>query len=170
MLVRTKVLNGNALNWAAAVAEGLEIRFNEAGAIEVLVVGESDHDGQSNWVVWDVLNNLQQFGEMAFNNRISIINCEDDSRLIRNEDGTSNRVSSEVWFADYGGYHSMSESYGGQGDFYGESFSISDDEGCYGDTAMIAGARCYVTKKLGREIDVPDNLIQEIEQKSTLKP
>ena len=46
--------------------------------------------------------------------------------------------------------------------FYAEQWKASQDEGStqYGPTALIAAMRCYVTSKLGEEVEVPDELLK----------
>ena len=48
--------------------------------------------------------------------------------------------------------------YGSQGDDWGRSFRMPEDDAHTGPTMLIAGLRCYVASKLGDEVEVPDEL------------
>lgn len=87
---------------------------------------------------------------------ISVIRCEDDYAV--DEEGFCTDERIPVWAATTG-QHGAYAIYGSQGDDWGDSYSFSADSVTYGPTPLIAAMRCYATSKLGREVEVPEELV-----------
>jgi hypothetical protein len=94
-------------------------------------------------------------GHIIDENNISIIRCDDTYGV--DSKGFCNNKHIPVWVAT-SGQHSAHEQYGSCGDYYGEGYVISTDSVCYGETALIAAMRKYVTDTLGETVKVPDEL------------
>ena len=94
-------------------------------------------------------------GPIIENEKISIISADDE--YLRDENGycTNKRVPN--WFAEHGGGHSPQESQ--EGNYYDPRYEIDVSYGIHGPTPLIAAMRCYVTSKLGTEIDIPGELL-----------
>lgn len=51
-------------------------------------------------------------------------------------------------------------SHGYEGENFDPAFMVYEADGCYGPTALVAAMRCFVTSKLGPEVEVPDVLVR----------
>lgn len=51
-------------------------------------------------------------------------------------------------------------SHGYEGENFDPAFMVNEADGCYGPTPLIAAMRCFVTSKLGEEVEVPDGLVR----------
>ena len=100
--------------------------------------------------------NWAQGGPIIEREGISIIRCDDDYKTDAKGFTTNKRIP--VWAAEHGGGHSAHETYGSQGDYWGDSYEITEAYCSYGTTLLIATMRCYVASKLGDEIEVPEEL------------
>ena len=45
-----------------------------------------------------------------------------------------------------------------EGEYFDPAFMVSEDPGQYGETELIAKARCFVASRLGETVEVPDDL------------
>jgi hypothetical protein len=86
---------------------------------------------------------------------ISVIRCDDDYEV--DAKGFCTNIRIPVWFAEHGGQHSLQTQY--EGESYPPQFEISESDGFYGLTPLIAAMRCYVASKLGKEVEVPGELV-----------
>lgn len=51
-------------------------------------------------------------------------------------------------------------SHGYEGENFDPAFMVYEADGCYGPTSLIASMRCFVTSRLGPEVEVPDELLE----------
>ena len=96
-----------------------------------------------------------QIGPIIDSERISVIRCDDEYGTDRKGFTTSKRIP--LWGAVVG-QQSKGEIFGSQGDHWGTAYSIDDDTIVFGQTPLIAAARCYVASKLGDTVQVPEEL------------
>ncbi len=127
MKVKTAKLTGAALDWAVAKAIG-----------EYKPVPVPDYS--TNWI---------HGGPIIEKERITVVCAEGNysSKL---------RGYETYWVAE-SGHQCASAVYGSQGDNWGTSFQIDEDQ-ISGPTPLIAAMRCYVEKALGKEVEIPEEL------------
>ena len=166
MKVKTSELTGMALDWAVAKALGIlrsDIIQMYAGGMYaegLLPVGycpvsESVFDIPLHQMKYST--DWSQFGQTIEREKISIIRCDDDYEKDAQGFTTSKRIP--VWAAVIGDCHSISVTYGSEGDHCGDYYEV-DCDAIVGSTPLIAACRCFVTKKLGTYIEISDELLK----------
>jgi hypothetical protein len=171
--MKTTKLTGHALDYAVAMCEGFS--YELIVGIPSVTMGPENKFGGFPWIYVNAekrkINQpygmqLEGYrpsedwalaGEIIEREGITIIRCDDDYATDKDGFTTTERIP--VWFAEHGGGHSPHASYGSQGDYYEPEFHITPEDGCYGPAALIAAMRCYVAAKLGKEVEIPNELI-----------
>jgi hypothetical protein len=159
MKIKTAELTGPALDWAVdAVETGDPMRV------------EYKKDGSGVWMLFDKHNMYAPNGPQKYSTdrnlagtivereNISVIRCADEYGKDAKGFTTLERIP--VWGAVCGERYSCDAVYGPQGDNWGEQYSIDEDDVVLGPTPLIAAMRAYVAKKLGPEVDVPEELLK----------
>lgn len=147
MKIKTANLIGPALDWAVAKCLGRDIR-----------PGRWRGKFSSNHGIWKPTEKWAQGGPIIESEKITVVCAE--GAYNPSKAGTPDCFDT-YWVADIGRL-SCEQSYGPQGDYWGEQFSIDGD--CVtGPTPLIAAMRCYVAATLGDEVDIPDELINDNE-------
>ena len=102
-------------------------------------------------VNWNPSKNWDQAGPLIEENCITVdcVEGEYSSRL---------RGYKTYWVADIG-KQCAETVYGSQGDDWGESYQISGFS-IKGDTPLIAAMRCLVQVKLGDEVEIPEEILE----------
>lgn len=142
MKIKTRNLQGAALDWAIAKCEGEDYPNHWC-----LVEGdgwEEPYNPSTNWA---------QGGPIIERENITIIRANNDY---------VNNKSVPLWFAETSNWigHNIHTSY--EGEQFDPCFMIDEAGGCYGPTPLITAMRCFVASKLGDEVEVPNELIEEI--------
>lgn len=145
MKIDTTELTGAALDWAVAKCEGDEF-VAEPGVNGIGMEYEATRYS-TDWA---------QAGPIIEREGISVIRCEDES--MPDAEGFWCGKYEPRWAAVIGDRHRPSETYGPQGDHWGDNYEV-DGDAVIGPTSLIAAMRCYVASKLGDEVGIPDELI-----------
>ena len=133
MKIKTSDLTGPALDWATATAEYTDRRVElTGGKTGVRVLRDPTFDGSEHWH-WFVF-----FGSTYWAQGGPIIEREGISVA----SDTSGMFEGFVWFAS-------------KDDILVDPDSAS---GWRGPTPLIAAMRCFVTSRLGEEVEVPEEL------------
>ena len=145
MKKKTSELSGVVLDYVVATCEG----FTPIS------------DGIS-WIIEgnDIYKQLPKYstgwgqgGPILERESISIIRL--DNKSIPDSNGFWQGKYISRWAAVIGDQHSMSHVYGPQGDDYGDCYAV-EATAIVGETPLIAAMRCYVARKLGDEVEVPE--------------
>jgi hypothetical protein len=144
MKIETKDLTGAALDWAVCVAED-DLLAAKCIQYPHLAEHYPKVSPSTNW---------SQGGPIIEREKISVVCVEGDY----NPDKAGTPDCYDIYWVAEIGRVSPQEDYGPQGDFWGASLHIYEDEGVAGPTPLIAAMRCYVASRLGREVDIPDEL------------
>lgn len=147
MKVRTNDLTDKALDWAVTTCNA-----SDAGALVHL----SGFIRQYKHGVFRYSTDPAQGHPIIEREGISVVRCDDEYGTDRQGFTTSKRIP--VWAAEKG-QQGADDIYGSQGDNWGRAYSIHVDHVTYGPTALVAGLRCYVTYKLGDEVEIPEELL-----------
>lgn len=139
MKVKTSELEGAALDWAVAVCNGIpkeEIYFQKWSGS--LFRRNRDEEGNLNGTITtgpDLLfsRKWEAAGSIIDREGINVVRCNDLYFPKGNEKG-------QHWEPEYKAFNKTVT--------------------CYGQTYLIAAMRCYVTSKLGNELEIPDELVQ----------
>lgn len=109
-----------------------------------------------------------QGGPIIERANITIIRADDDFEV--DAQGFTTRKRIPQWFAhcDQWTGHSTTTSY--EGEHMAPTFMIGEEGGYYGTTPLIAAMRCFVTHKLGGEVNVPDELVNVEDEASCRSP
>ena len=140
MKIKVSELEGVALDWAVAKAEGLML-----GQIAIEGVKNGFYNPTTNWA---------QGGPIIEREKITIVCAEGEYNY--DKAGTPDCYDT-YWVAEIG-MQQHSTVYGSQGDNWGDCFRIYTDE-MTGPTPLIAAMRCYCRAKLGPEIEVPEEVL-----------
>ena len=138
MKIKTSELTRIQLNWAVGIADKRQIRFNIGGGLEVRGRTEDGQELPDHWDLW-----MSWYPSTDWSQGGPIIDHE-ISKLFRNVGGTWTAIIkqripyySPTYNADIGQLIQISKA---------------------GETPLIAAMRCYVTYKLGDEVEIPDEL------------
>lgn len=155
MKIKTSTLTDMALDWAVAKAKGLTLDSLRGGAVwawtkdaltgedETIEIFRPSRDGAQGWPIIDREN-------------ITVVRCNNDYVKV---DGEFKHVPR--WFADCPGqYYGYEAETSYEGEHFDPTFMIDASDGCYGPTSLVAAMRSYVRRKLGNEIDIPDDLLE----------
>jgi hypothetical protein len=149
MKVKTSSLTSKALDYLVAVCDDRKITFALGGSLQVRGRLESGEDipqevfmEEDLWYFWNPSSEWVQGGPIIERESITIIPARNGGKY--------------YWVAENGPQEAY-ESFGPQGDRYGNAFHIDGTHS--GDTPLIAAMRCYVASKLGDVVDVPDELM-----------
>lgn len=155
MKVKTSELVGVMLDYAVALCLGVNPQYNMSSHGRIW---------KGWWIATPYYNKLpnystnwQQGGPIIELNSISIIRCDDHYEKDKKGYCTNKRIP--MWAAEYGGGHGVEESYGSQGDYFGDYYNLAESDCVYGPTPLIAAMRCYVASKMGNEIEIPEELV-----------
>lgn len=150
MKIKTSELTGVALDWAVAKCEGEAVKFCDGRwwAEDKLARQRIEWLPSTSW---------EQSGPIIERESITIIRCDDDYKTDKEGYCTNKRIP--VWAAEHGGGHSSGESYNGYGEPGEYVYEISEADCKYGPTPLIAAMRCYVASKLGKVVEIPEELI-----------
>lgn len=141
--VNTSELTGAALDWAVAKCEGGHIGVVNGGVF-------FDAHDENGFTLFEPSTDWAQGGPIIEREKITVLCAEGaySSKL---------RGYKTYWIAERG-HQRASEVYGSQGDNWGTSFQIANDE-MTGPTPLIAAMRCYVASELGDKSEVPKELL-----------
>lgn len=155
MKIKTCELSGAALDWAVAkcIANVHEDAMLNGTTMTGWWISNLFID-PNHWVRSDEFNpstNWAQAGPLIEENCITVVCAEGEysSRL---------RGYKTYWVAEIG-KHCAETVYWSQGDDWGEHYQIS----CLsieGDAPLIAAMRCLVQVKLGDEVEIPDQILE----------
>lgn len=154
MDIKTIALNGQALDWAVAKCENRSVSSFLGGGVWV----KGRHEDGRELDGFDFVFKCTDWligGPIIESEGISIVRCEDDYTNI----GLTDKPSAPVWAAEHGGGHSPQSNY--EGEQYEPCYEISEDSCFYGETPLIAAMRCFVARKLGDIVDIPDELVEQ---------
>ena len=151
MKVKTSTLTDTALDWAVASIEGVN---PETFRLYYTPDEPTDYDehgypefhyssvGAQGWPIIDREN-------------ITVIRCNNVYVKVDDEFKHVPR-----WFADCPGrYYGYAAETSYEGEQFDPTFMIDASDGCYGPTSLVAAMRSYVRRKLGDEIDIPEQLL-----------
>ena len=158
MKIKTNELTGVALDWAVGLADGRRIRTSIGGSLEARGRTESGHELPEDcdlWMIWTPSTRWSQGGSLVEESKINLISVEGEynPQLA----GTAEAFST-YWVAEVGRLR-PTETYGPQGDAWGDVFQIDACDAIAGPTPLIAAMRCFCRAKLGEFVEVPDNLV-----------
>jgi len=131
MKISTQDLIGAALDWAVANAAGMLIEIRSAGSCDRPLYVLAAEPGRTPWV-WSPSTSWYHGGPIIEREGINLTMF----------------VEGEV---DLEGVGSWCAAY--DRDNFGD-----DEKSCTASTPLIAAMRCYVTSKLGDEVEVPEEL------------
>ena len=137
MKIKTSELTRIQLNWAVGIADKRQIRFNIGGGLEVrgrTEDGQELPDHWDLWMSWYPSTNWSQGGPIIEREGIDI---------------------QQVFGG--GSEGSFSQPVGWQAQRYTAGGTINPKRHI-AQTPLIAAMRCYVTYKLGDEVEIPDEL------------
>lgn len=162
MKIKTANLIGPALDYSVARALGHEHVVFRNGTVWVMKPSTCNKPGcavvhrSGEKVAYST--NWAQGGLIIESEKITVVCAE--GAYNQSKAGTPDCFDT-YWVADIGRL-SREESYGPQGDHWGEQFSIDGD--CVtGPTPLITAMRCLVASRLGDEVEIPDELINDSE-------
>ena len=139
--IKTAGLIGPALDWAVAKCEG-KTHFSRL---------------PSSKRYYSPSTNGTQARPIIEREEISIIRVNDDWGV--DEKGFCDMQQRiPVWCATDG---QMGTETSTEHQHHDEMFQIYESEVVYGPTPLVAAMRCYVARKLGKEIDIPDELLED---------
>ena len=165
--IKVKEATGASLDWLVAKCEGYTPEPwhtyvylgmpNQRIVDRGVTIGERDEFGQTGYepsIYW------AKGGPIIERESISIIRANDDYGI--DDKGFTTHKPIPRWFAECSQWtgHSLTASY--EGENMDPTFMIGEDGGYYGPTPLIAAMRCYVSSKLGDEVDVPDELLEGV--------
>lgn len=159
MKIKTSELTGAALDWAVAKCLGLELH-KDAILDGILMPGwhaSGIHGDRNQWARLGQLHYSTDWcwgGPIIEREKITLVCAEGD--YAPDKAGTSYCFNT-YWVAEIG-RQNASTTYGSQGDDHGVMFQIAEDN-IQGPTPLIAAMRCYVNRKLGATVDIPEELI-----------
>lgn len=154
MKIKTSELTGSALCYAVCMIEMPHLVWGETigehhASRQIVVPELAEPKCYSPFMNWEM------FGPIIEREKITVVCAEGDYNP--SKAGTPDCFNTH-WVADIGRL-SSDQSYGPQGDYWGEHFSI--DTGCVtGPTPLIAAMRCFVASALGDEIEIPEELCE----------
>jgi len=134
--IKTSELVGNALDWAVAKCEGepySEVPTVNGIGMEFAASGYSTDSAQG--------------GPIIEREGISTFRCQGD--LGKPAVYWAATIEENPWQRNYGPYHTVDEE---------RSVQIYESKVLTGSTLLIAAMRCYVTSKLGDEVEIPEEL------------
>ncbi len=129
MKVKTAELTGAALDWAVAYCEGLTNPLF------------SRHTAGQCWI------NVGPTGHDVF---APSTDWFQGGPIIERE-----RIA--LWHGPTGWYATPTTATGYTGEDY--YIDVTEDDGVFGPTPLVAAMRCFVASKLGAEVDVPEGLL-----------
>jgi hypothetical protein len=135
------------LDWLVGQCEGKNGVLHGDGITRCIVVAAASGVYKG---TWKPTVNWSQGGPIIERERITVLCAEGDysSRL---------RGYKTLWVAEIG-QQNPDTVYGSQGDDWGQHYQIAYD-GASGPTPLITAMRCYVTAKLGDEVEIPEELL-----------
>ncbi len=137
MKIKTSELNGAALDWAVAAA--LNAQFKESRVIKICRI-EATTPARVEREKW--------LGSAPHYDRFSPSTDWAQGGLIIDREGIGVREGNPIYFPK-----------GNEnGDLY-EPLWIAGKQ--HGQTPLIAAMRCYVASKLGDEVEIPDELVEQ---------
>jgi len=160
MKIKTSDLEGLALDWAVAKCEGYiddpESWLYQATHPENLRTGFRP---SLHWAHGGPI--IEKFN-------ITIIRADDDYEVDAKGFITNKRIPQ--WFAETDKWigHTPGTRY--EGEPMEPTFMIAESGGHYGASPLIAAMRTFVAHKIGSEIDIPDELIQQEEHSQNHHP
>ena len=100
-----------------------------------------------------------QSGPIIEREGITLIRADDVYK--KDAQGYTTNVRVPQWFAETDQWtgHSTTTSY--EGENMDPTFMIGEADGHYGPTPLIAALRCFVASRLGDEIEIPDELLED---------
>jgi hypothetical protein len=157
MKIKTSELTGVALDWAVAKCEGAtDLWFDTVATYWVKLNGE-DRALRYGWAGMSYLPSTDwaQGGPIIDRECISVIRADDDFGT--DEDGYCNNVRIPVWCADRGQQSTTTST---EYQSHDAMFQFYASEVTFGHTPLIAAMRCYVSSKLGNEVEIPEGLMK----------
>ena len=160
MKIKTAELQGAALDWAVAKAQGLEeilvfgrTRPTDRGWIEV----RFNPEPKARTARFDPSVNWSLGGPLLDVANITLIRANDEYGVDSRGFTTCERIPQ--WFAECDPCvgHDVCTSY--EWEHMDPTFMIDEEDGFYGPTPLVAICRCFVASKLGEEVDVPEELL-----------
>ena len=130
MKIKVSEASTRALDWLAAKAEGVSVVMNHPGWAYI-------PKGKRGYYKWSPATNWKQAGPIIERERINVAThmlseyTESKVEIYRQDGWTASTTTSAYWITP---------------------------KRAYGPTPLIAGMRCYVSSKLGDEVEVPDEL------------
>lgn len=162
--IATKDLSGPALDFAVALAEGFDWarQWREgmlclAGPRRIVSLAPSGGDPLAPAAFYEVphFSSRPEYGHPIVEREgISVIRCHDDYGT--DAEGFTTNVRIPVWCATTGQYGIECTTEHQQHD---DMYQVYASEVMYGPTALVAAMRCRVANKLGRFVDVPEELV-----------
>lgn len=142
MKIKVAEATGAVLDWLVAKCEGIQL---EDGFRLT-----DDERYSTDWA---------QGGPIIERENITVIRADDVYEVDVKGFTTNRRISR--WFAETSRWtgHTLCISY--EGEEMDPTFMVGEAEGFYGPTPLIAAMRCYVAYKLGKEVEVPDELLNQ---------
>lgn len=155
MNIKTDELNGIALDYAVAVAEGGTGLWFDTVATYWITIDGKDRALKKGWAQsFTPSTNWAQGGPIIDREKITIVCAEGEYNY--DKAGTPDCYDT-YWVAEIG-RQQYDTVYGPQGDDWGHCFQIYTDE-MIGPTPLVAAMRCYVKSKLGDVVDIPNELL-----------
>ena len=147
MKIKVSTAQGPTLDWLVAKCEGVGVELmGRACAIEDGVIRQLHYS--TNWA---------QGGPIIDQEGISVIRLEHEYGV--DAEGYTTSERSPVFGAVIGEYFDTDMQRNSYGESYGEIYYIGAELVVTGPTLLIAAMRCYVSSRLGEEVEVPDGLI-----------
>jgi hypothetical protein len=147
--IKTAALTGAALDYAVALCEALDVYMAVPGGHAAHITSDGKRGSVPKYsTCW------AHGGPIIEREKISLIRADDDYATDSRGYTTTERIP--VWAAEHGGGHSVYSCYEGQ--HYEPQYEVSEDSCSYGPTALIAAMRCFVLRRKGLEVSVPDSL------------
>lgn len=162
MLIDTLKLEGKALDYAVALAEGgTDFWFDTISTCFITIRGKK-MALSTGWAS-TMCFCPSEMADLAYliieREGICVIKLEDED--IPDEKGYWTGEKAKVWGAAVGPAYLDTSIYGPQGDHYGSFYTLCPDETVKGATPLIAAMRCWVLKKLGKQVEIPQMLLSD---------
>lgn len=169
--MKTTELIGPALDWAVAKCEENTVSIVVVDGSASIWSNEDiyNYNGQSAYTGKDGKPRFLRNGKPVglFGDPMpSYLDWEQGGPIIERENITLIRANSQyiegksipLWFAETDKWVGHNITTGYEGEYFDPCFMVDEAGGCYGPTPLIAAMRCYVTSKLGDEIEIPEEL------------
>jgi hypothetical protein len=153
MKIKTSELQGKALDYAVALAEGGGGLWFDTVATWWVKIDGKDRALSNGWSKSQSFcpsTDWAQGGTIIEREDISVFRRNDN--WLTDSQGFCTGETAPVWGAVYGPHHDVGAC--------GKVYEIVADVAQLASTPLIAAMRCYVAGKLGNEVEVPDNLLK----------